>query len=124
MKPFEITTSLSTSKNDVWDEIGDKDYNSFLINRSFSQHHDTVMLANEMNNLTDLPKKMQYDFYRIAINPKKKRFAKWAKPEEDEIIDLISETYQCNKQKAIILRSVLNDSNINNIRIFTTRGGR
>jgi NADH:ubiquinone oxidoreductase subunit len=122
--PFEIIGQLSTSKNDNWDELDEKDYNSFMVNRAFSLHHDTVMIANEMNRMTTIPKKWQYDFYRIAINPKKKRFAKWHKPEKDDMITLIMETYKVNRQRALSFHKLLDSDSLNTLKEMTTRGGK
>lgn len=55
-----------------------KQYVPFIINRSLSYFNDTVLFANEMNRHHSLPPKMQYDFYRHAMRPRK-RFSKWAK---------------------------------------------
>lgn len=124
MNPFEIVGQLSTSSTDNWEEIGDKGYLPFMINRSFSYHIDTVMLANELNIRPNMPKKWQYDFYRFAIKPKKKRFSKWAKPDDDKLIEEISILYNVNKRKAISIRALLNPEDINILRESTTTGGR
>jgi predicted nucleotide-binding protein (sugar kinase/HSP70/actin superfamily) len=124
MSPFDVINTVATSAEDQWDEIGDKDYVPFMINRGLSYHHDTIMLAQEMNLRAGMTKRWQYDFYRIAIQPKKKRFAKWAKPDEDALINLISETYQVNLRRAMEIRSLLNTEEIGILKQRTNHGGR
>lgn len=78
----------------------DKDYNAFIINRGLSYFMDTVLYANAMNERAHLPEKMQYDFYRNAIRPRK-RFSKWLKKIEDsEYIQLIMDEYDYSINKA------------------------
>lgn len=121
---FDITNYICTSKEDKWSEFEEKDYVPFMINRSLSYHYDTVMLANEANKIHHVPKRWQYDLLRLTVTPKRKRFAKWAKPEEDKLIDLIQETYQVNVQRAISIRKLLDENSINTLKQLTNRGGR
>lgn len=125
MNPFEILGELNTTTANNWADIGEGSYNSFMINRGLSYHLDTVMLANEMSkSYKHLPKQMQYDFYRLAIQPKKKRFSKWSKPEESKDLELIMEAYQVTRRKAQTLLSVLNSTAIATIKDTMTKGGR
>lgn len=124
MNPFEIVGQISTSAANNWEDIGEKDYNAFMVNRAFSYHYDTIMLANEMNKLHRLPAQLQYDFLRTAIRPKKKRFSKWAKAEKDSVIDLVMTSYYCNRQRAIEMVSLMSDADIKYIKTVTDKGGR
>jgi hypothetical protein len=124
MSPFDITNQLCSSTLDDWDQIEEKDYVSFMINRALSYHHDTIMLANEMNMRYNIPKEWQYDFYRIAITPKKKRFSKWAKADDDKNIELISRAYQVSRRKAISMLSLLSPEDLNNIGFIMDFGGK
>jgi len=121
---FDIIGQLSTSTIDNWSDIEEKDYVSFMVNRNFSLFVDTVMLANEMNKIHTIPKKWQYDFYRLAVQPKKKRFAKWHKPEKDETVELIMNTYKVNRQRAKSIYNLLNEESINTLRTLTNCGGK
>ena len=50
MNPFEYVNSITHNKKDIMvDDISEKGYNSFMVNRSLSYFHDTVLMANEMN---------------------------------------------------------------------------
>ena len=50
MSPFEFLNSINHSKKDVMvDDLTEKSYNSFMVNRSLSYFPDTVGFANVMN---------------------------------------------------------------------------
>ena len=50
MNPFKFTDAINYTKEDIMiDDITEKAYNPFLINRSLSYFPDTVLAANEMN---------------------------------------------------------------------------
>ena len=50
MNPFGYLNSINTSKKDIMiDDLAEKDYNSFLVNRSLSYFYDTIGVANVMN---------------------------------------------------------------------------
>ena len=80
MNPFEYTTAINYSKKNIMiDDIAEKAYNPFLVNRSLSYFHDTVLAANEMNINHHIDNRLQFDFF-INIVRKRKRFSKWFKP--------------------------------------------
>jgi len=77
-----------------------KAYSSFMVNRGFSQHPDTIFYANEMNKYSTAPIRAQYDFYRYSLRPRK-RYGKWAKsPKAQKDIELISKHYNYSREKA------------------------
>jgi hypothetical protein len=121
---FDVAGSLSTSAEDIWCEDVEKLYLPFIINRYFSQHICSIMFANEMNKYPALTKRQQADFYRLAVQPKKKRFAKWGKHEVDLNIELISSYYRCNRRLAEQYAHLLSSADIEDIRQKMYRGGR
>ena len=98
--PFDWLNNINGSTTSIWEEgISDKEYNSFMINRGLSQFRDTVLFSQMMNEKSQyLSPKMQYDFYRLGITHKKKRFAKWHKPEKLEEIEKLSNHFGINKR--------------------------
>jgi hypothetical protein len=126
MKPFDLITRLSSSKEYNWSEEEDSAYNSFLANRNFSQFYDTFAFANEMNTLaaSKLCKKMQHDFFYHVIQPKKKRFASWGKQKKDESIDLISKYHKCSKLTAEQYSKIYTEADLDEIRTKLDTGGR
>ena len=50
MNPFEYVNSINMTKKDIMiDDLSEKAYAPFMINRSLSYFNDTVLMANEMN---------------------------------------------------------------------------
>ena len=77
MNPFEFIKSINETKKDIMvDDVSEKGYNPFIINRNFSHFNDTVLYANEMNRYHHLDHRLQFDFF-INIIKKKKRWSKW-----------------------------------------------
>jgi len=101
MNPFDYVNSINSSskENLMVDEVAEKAYNPWLINKALSYFKDTVLYANEINMHSHLSNRMQYDYYLNTIKPGK-RFSKWAKSTENEDIDLICELFNYNRKKA------------------------
>ena len=124
MNPFEYLNAINYSKQDVMvDDITEKSYNPFMINRSLSYFQDTVFFANEMNRNHHLDKKLQFHFL-INIVRKRKRFSKWNKPELDSDIDVVKEYYGYSNEKARQALTLLSPSQIEEIRKKVSKGGR
>ena len=93
MNPFQYIASINNTKKDLMtDDVAEKEYSPFMINRGLSYFSDTVMLANEMNRASHIDHRMQYDFLRLAIRPRK-RFSKWMKKTVPARIETIKEYY-------------------------------
>ena len=124
MKPFDYVNSINTTKKDIMvDDMTEKSYNSFMINRSLSYFQDTVGLANVVNRYHHLDKKLQYHFL-INIIRKRKRFSKWNKPESDNDIGAIKEYYGYSNQKAKQVLSLLSAGQIKTIKEKVSKGGK
>ena len=93
--------SINQSKINLIDEdYGvEKDYPPFIINKCMSGFIDTVLIANEMNIHSSLPKKMQYDFFINIVRPRK-RFSPWMRKEKHDTLDLIKKYYNYSDEKA------------------------
>lgn len=111
LSPFEIASHLNEKKGvlDV-EEVG---YDSYVINRVLSNTADSVLFANEMNMRWSVPKQQQYDFYYYGL-PKKKRYGKWHKNQDDkQSLELIQEYFGYSRRKAkdvlTLLRPHLDD---------------
>jgi hypothetical protein len=95
----------------------------FLINRSLSMSPDTVMYANDMNELYDLDGMLQYDYFINSIR-KKKRYNKWAKASKTSSkIDIIKEYYNYNEQRAVEVLPLLSKEHLDFIRSKMDKGG-
>lgn len=123
MNPFEYVNSITHNKKDIMvDDLAEKSYNSFMVNRSLSYFHDTVLMANEMNVHHHLENRLKYDFL-INIVRKKKRFSKWIKPETESEVEVVKEYYGYSNQKAKSALSLLTSEQINELKKKVYKGG-
>ena len=89
MSPFEFVNAINYSKNNlIVDDLTEKDYLPYMVNRSLSYFSDTVAVANVMNQYYDLDKKLQFDFL-INIVRKRKRMSKWIKPDIVDDLEVV-----------------------------------
>lgn len=124
MNPFEYVNAINLTKKDIMvDDIAEKAYTPFLINRSLSYFNDTILFANEMNRYHHIDHRLQFDFF-INIIRKKKRFSKWIKPQEIENLELIKEYYGYSNEKAKSVLSLLNDVQIEELKQRIYKGGK
>lgn len=124
MNPFEYVNAINDTKKDIMvDEVAEKAYIPFTINRSLSYFSDTVLAANEMNRNHHLDKKLQFSFL-INIVRKRKRFSKWDKPELVNDVEVVKEYYGYNNEKARQVLPLLTSDQILNLREKVTKGGR
>ena len=124
MNPFEYVNAINDTKKDLMvDEVTEKAYISFTINRSLSYFSDTVLAANEMNRNHHLDKKLQFSFL-INIVRKRKRFSKWDKPELVNDVEVVKEYYGYSNEKARQVLPLLTSDQILNLREKVTKGGR
>ncbi len=124
MNPFDYVNSINITKKDIMhDDISEKVYTPFMVNRALSYFNDTVLYANEMNVNHTIDNKLQYHFL-INIIKKKKRFSKWLKPQEVENLELIKEYYGYSNEKAKSVLPLFNDENIETLKQRVYKGGK
>lgn len=126
MSFFDFLNSINDTKKDLLkeDPLTEKNYIPFMINRGLSYFPDTIMYANEMNQFAQAPKNWQYDFYRIAI-PKKKRFSKWHKKDQNsEDLKMIMTEYGYSSEKAAKALEILTPEQIEKLKEKHNPGGR
>ena len=124
MSPFDFLNEINYGKkNIIIDDITEKQYNSFMVNRGLSYFKDTVVIANEMNINHHLDNRLQFDFL-INIVRKRKRFSKWNKPEVATDLDVIKEYYGYSNEKARMVHNLLTDDQITELRRKVFKGGR
>ena len=124
MNPFDYVKAINTTKKDIMvDDIAEDEYQPFIINRALSYFPDTVLYANEMNQHSHLPARLQFDFF-INIIKKRNRFSKWFKPTEIQSIDIVKEYYGYSNEKAKSVLSLLNNRQIEELSKRIYKGGR
>jgi len=124
MNPFEYIKSINDTKKDIMvDDVAEKGYNLFIINRNFSFFNDTVLYANEMNRFHHLDHRLQFDFF-INIIKKKKRWSKWIKPQDINNLELIKQHYGYSNDKAKSVLELFNNAQIEELKRKGLKGGR
>lgn len=104
------------------DDVSEKQYVPFMVNRGLSYFSDTVLFANEMNRYHHLDKRLQFDFLINSIR-KKKRFSKWAKPQEQEAIMIVKAYYDFSNEKARSAAALMTSEQIEVLRTKIYQGG-
>ena len=100
MSPFAYIKAINETKEDLMvDELAEKKYSGFIVNRGLSFFMDTIFQVNEMNQKHYLDSKLQFDFLLNSIR-KKKRYSKWLKPEKLNDLDVVKEYYGFGNKKA------------------------
>jgi len=121
---FDYLNSINLTKQDIMvDDICEKAYNSFMVNRGLSYFPDTIIIANEMNRHHQADNKLQYQFL-INMIRKRKRFSKWAKAQKESDIDAVKEYYGYSNEKARQALTLLSPDQITIIKNKVSKGGR
>lgn len=125
MNVFDFVNAISFDKKNLFeDPQAEKDYVPFIVNRGLSYFPDTVFYANEMNTVAHIPKQWQFEFLKNSIT-KRKRFSKWAKKDvQSDDLAAVQEYYGYSKEKAVEAISILNKTQLEEIRRKTFKGGR
>lgn len=122
--PFEYLNAINDTKKDIMvDDIAEKNYNAFMINRGLSYFNDTVLFANEMNMNAHLDNRLQFDFL-INIIRRRKRFSKWMKPSTASDVEVVKEYYGYSNEKARQALTLLTPEQITMIKKKVYKGGR
>jgi len=100
MTPFDYLNAINQSKeNLIVDELSEKEYVPFVVNKGLSYFPDTILYANEMNRLYLLDNKPQFLYLLNSIRPRK-RFGKWHKNKLTDDLKIISEYFGYSYAKA------------------------
>ena len=127
MNPFDYLNAINDTKEDIIGEsdnpeLAEKLYPPYLVNKGLSYFIDTVYLVNEMNQRHHLEKKLQFDFL-INIVRKKKRYSKWFKPQQDDVVDAVMNYYGYSQDKARQVVNLLTEDQITQITTSQSKGG-
>ena len=122
MNPFDFVKSITYTKQDIMNDLNESEYESFLVNRALSYHQDCLLYANEMNKRFEISARLQYHYLLNTIR-KRKRFAKWIKPEKIDDLKIVMEYYQVSRAKAEEYLNILSNREIEHIRKKMNIGG-
>jgi hypothetical protein len=122
--PFEyVNQIMQGKKNLIVDDLTEKEYVPFLVNKSLSYHKDCILFANEMNRRHFLDNKLQSDYLINTIRSKKRPFSKWVKSEKSGDVECVKAFYGFSETKAREALRLLSDEDIKTIREKTDIGG-
>ena len=122
--PFDFVKSVSYDKKDLMvDEVEEKAYQPFLINRALSYHQDSVFLTNEMNVRHGADNRLQYMFFLNTLR-KRQRFSQWQKPYISKKLDTIKEYYQISTREAKDYVELLSDKQLRDLKNRMKTGGK
>ena len=122
MNPFDFVKSITYTKKDIMHDLNESEYESFLVNRSLSYHQDCLLYANEMNRIFELSVRLQYHYLLNTIR-KRKRVAKWIKPEKIDDLNIVMEYYQVSRAKAEEYLNIISENDIAILRKKMNKGG-
>jgi len=105
------------------DDLSEKSYNAYIVNKSLSYFSDTVLLANEMNRYSHLDNRLQYDFLKQIVR-KRKRFSKWDKLNITDDLQTIKDYYGYSTSKARDVLSIISKEQMNQMIKSLNRGGK
>ena len=108
---------------DSEDEMWEKKYAPFIVNKCLAPFPDTIMLVNEMNKLHHLDKKLQFDFLLNSVRTRK-RYTPWLKASKLKDIEYVKEYYGYNNEKAKSALNLLSDEQIKTIKDSLNKGGK
>lgn len=123
MTPFDFLNAINqTKENLIEDDVTEKMYKAFIVNRGLSFFPDTILYANEMNFYHFLDEKPQFLYLLNSIRPRK-RFSKWLKGEKEQDVEVISEYFGYNYNKAKDVASLLTQDQIRQMKLKLEKGG-
>ena len=120
-----LKTINQTKENlmDGDDEMWEKKYPAFIVNKCLAPFNDTVMLVNEMNRLHHLDNKLQYDFLLNSLRSMK-RYAPWMKANKSKNLEYVKEYFGYSNEKAKAALDILDDEQIAMIKNKLNKGGK
>ena len=105
MQLKDFLKSINDTKNNLIDEddLCERLYSPFIVNRCLSYFNDTILYVNEMNKNSHLDKKLQYDY--------------------SNDLDFIKEHFGYSNRKAKEALDILGPDGVNSLKEKYTRGG-
>jgi hypothetical protein len=123
---WRYENSITSGKKTI--EV-DNDYSQWRTNNILSNYRETILYANEMNINYNVTDQMHYDYMFNSIR-KKKMYSKKETDQEkkerkhkEELQSLVSDYYKYNIVRTKEALKILNDEQINDIKIRMSKGG-
>jgi hypothetical protein len=127
MTPFDFLNAITQSKENMLvgtdnDELAEKSYNAYIVNKGLSYFPDTILYSNEMNLRHLLDNKPQFLYLLNTVRPKK-RYSKWFKNELVDDISVISEYFGYSIAKAKQIRNLITPDQLQTMKQKLEKGG-
>ncbi len=122
MNPFDFVKSITYTKQDIMHDLNESEYEPFLVNRALAYYQDCILYANEMNRRFEISARLQYHYLLNTIR-KRKRFAKWIKPNKIDDLRIVMEYYSVSRQKAEEYLDIISEKEIGILRGKMNKGG-
>lgn len=127
MSPFEFVKAINQTKKDIMsgtenDQLAEKGYVPYVINKSLSYFPDTVLHANRINMHHGLDNRMQFSYLLNSIRPGK-RFSKWVKHEDSDDLQVVKDYFGYGHQKASQALALLSREQLSKMRDTLQKGG-
>ena len=122
----EYLNSINHKKDnlmDTEDEMWEKKYPAFIVNKCLAAFPDTIGLVNEINIHHHLDNKLQFDFLLNSIRPRK-RYTPWMKASKITNLEYVKEYYGYSNAKARSALEILNNEQIKTIKNSLNKGGK
>jgi len=108
---------------DTTDEMWEKKYPAYIVNRCVYPFSDTILLVNEMNIYNGLDNKLQFHFLLNSTRARK-RFSPWLKTSKINNLETIKEYFGYSDQRAKEVLNVLTDEDISYMETKLDKGGK
>ena len=121
----EYLNAINFTKKDLMkseDELWQKKYPAFIVNKLLSAFSDTIMFVNEMNRNHFLDKDMQFQFLQNSIRTKK-RYSPFLRASKLKEIECVKEYYGYSNDKAKAALDILTKDEIKIIKEKLYKGG-
>ena len=121
----EYLNAINFTKKDLMkseDELWQKKYPAFIVNKLLSAFSDTVMFVNEMNRNHFLDKDMQFQILLNSIITKK-RYSPFLRANKLKEIECVKEYYGYSNDKAKAALDILTKDEIKIIKEKLYKGG-
>lgn len=93
--PFKFIKAINKGE----DIEVDNDFNSFLTNRAFSYHLDTLAVANYCNLYPKMSPQMHFDYLKSTVSVGN-RFSKWYKPKANKDANILAKYFGISLKQA------------------------
>ena len=108
---------------DSEDEMWEKKYPAYIVNKCLAPFQDTVFLVNEMNINHHIDNKLQFDFLLNTLRTRQ-RYTPWLKAKKEKYLEYVKEYYGYSNEKAKSALNILNDEQIKTIMNSLDKGGK